>query len=135
MVVIAGLAFFGMMVVVSSGLFGLGGGLLIVPLMLAMGHDVKSATATSLVIVIPTAISAVLRELSLNRVEWRIAIVVTCGAVIGAIVGISCKNYLGNVAIRRGLAIIVLIVGLDLLQIKTHGVELTLRGLTRYFFQ
>lgn len=130
-VFVLGLGLFGMVVGVYSAIFGLGGGLLIVPMMIALGYDVKTAAATSLVIIIPAAVSAILQEWSLRRVEWEIALVIACGAVIGSVLGVTFKNHLESLMIRRALAVLLLVVAFDLFQVKIGGVEWTIRGLAR----
>ena len=58
-VLLAGLTLFGVGTGVAAGLLGVGGGILIVPfLTLALGLSQHAAEATSLVVVLPTAVVA-----------------------------------------------------------------------------
>ncbi len=76
---------------ICSGLFGIGGGLIIVPaLVLIFGFDTKTAIGTSLfVILLPTGLLGVWQywkneELRISAGFW-IALGVFCGAYFGAI--------------------------------------------------
>lgn len=127
----SGLMLFGMVVGVYSAVFGLGGGLLMVPFMIAMGYDIKVAAATSLVIIIPTALAAVVQEVFLDRIDWAVAVVLATGAVIGSMVGVPCRNYLASITLERMLGALMVLIGLNMLRFQAGGVEWTLKGLAR----
>lgn len=90
----AALAAFGVCSGVAAGLLGVGGGTLIVPfLTLAIGLSQHSAEATSLVVVLPTAIVA---SLELRRrgigdlpVALRFGVVGALGGVGGALLALA----------------------------------------------
>jgi uncharacterized membrane protein YfcA len=85
---------FGVVVGVASGLLGVGGGTVIVPfLTLAVGFSQHSAEATSLLVVLPTAIAG---SLALHRrgvgdlgLALRFGVVGAAGAVLGALVALA----------------------------------------------
>ena len=73
---------------VLSGLLGVGGGVLLVPiLVLVLRWQQKSAQATALVLVMMAAISGVTTYAVAGSVAWGPAAIVFCGAVVGALVG------------------------------------------------
>jgi uncharacterized membrane protein YfcA len=81
----AGLSFFGG---VASGLLGIGGGTLIVPIMaIIMGMPIHYATATSMFTMIFTSISGVTRYYQSSLVSFPVALLFAAGTVIGAQVG------------------------------------------------
>jgi uncharacterized protein len=85
---------FGVVVGVASGLLGVGGGTLIVPfLTLAVGFSQHAAEATSLLVVLPTAIvgSLVLRRRGVGDLglALRFGAVGALGAVLGALVALA----------------------------------------------
>lgn len=131
MVQTIGIIMFGLLVGTYSALLGLGGGLFMVPLMVALGYDVKVATATSLAVIIPTAVSSVLRELSDQRVEWWMALWLAMGAILGTFIGIPLKNYVDSDMLLRIFAALLLLMALESLKVQVWGVELTLRTLIR----
>jgi uncharacterized membrane protein YfcA len=71
-----------------SGLFGVGGGILIVPvLVLALGMDQRLAHGTSLAAVLPIAVSGTIGFAVDDSVDWRVGLVLATGAMAGAVVG------------------------------------------------
>ncbi len=71
-----------------SGLFGVGGGLVIVPALVALAHmPRKLASGTSLVAIIPTALVGVISYAVKGNVDVVVALVLAVGSVVGAQVG------------------------------------------------
>lgn len=78
----------GLLAGLMSGLFGVGGGTLIVPmLVLLLAFDQRLASGTSLAAVVPTAIVGIVSYASNDEVAWIPAVILAAGAVIGAQVG------------------------------------------------
>jgi hypothetical protein len=72
----------------TSGLFGVGGGIVIVPLLvLVAGFPHKLATGTSLTAIVPISISGIVGYASAGEVDWAAAGCVTTGALVGTVVG------------------------------------------------
>ncbi|TFC17404.1 sulfite exporter TauE/SafE family protein [Cryobacterium algoritolerans] len=68
-----------------SGLFGVGGGVLIVPaLVLMLGYGQRLAAGTSLAAIVPTATVGALSYGVTGNVAWIAALILAGGAVIGA---------------------------------------------------
>ena len=71
-----------------SGLFGVGGGTVIVPmLVLLLGFDQKLASGTSLAAIVPTAVVGVISYAVMGEVSWVAAGLLAAGAVVGAQAG------------------------------------------------
>jgi uncharacterized membrane protein YfcA len=109
------LAAFGVAVGVTSGLLGVGGGTLVVPfLTFAVGLSQHSAEATSLLVILPTAIagSLVLRRQRVGDlgVALRIGVFGAVGSVLGALLALA----LAGGALRIVFAVFVGLVGLRL---------------------
>lgn len=67
-----------------SGLFGIGGGTLIVPaLVYVVGLERKRAHGTSLAAVIPLSMSSGASYMIAGEVDWRVAFLLAAGSVIG----------------------------------------------------
>lgn len=78
-----------------SGLFGVGGGILIVPaLVIAMRMDQRLAHGTSLAAVLPIAMSSTLGYALEDKVDWPVAGLIAVGAVLGAVVGTHVLHIL-----------------------------------------
>ena len=106
---------FGVVVGVASGLLGVGGGTLIVPfLTLAVGFSQHSAEATSLLVILPTAVAG---SLALRRrgvgdlgLALRFGVVGAVGSVLGALLALALPGS----ALRLVFAVFVGVVGLRL---------------------
>jgi len=72
----------------TSGLFGVGGGIIIVPaLALVAGFSQKLATGTSLTAIVPISAAGVVGYALSGEVDWVAAGLIAPGAVLGALVG------------------------------------------------
>ena len=73
---------------VLAGFFGIGGGFLIVPaLMLATGMALPNAIGTSLVGITAFGLASAASYAASGFIDWRLAILVIGGGVIGSIAG------------------------------------------------
>lgn len=70
-----------------SGVFGVGGGVLVVPALLLMGVDQRRAAGSSVAAILPTAIVGAISYGLAGHVDWLAGILLAIGAVIGAQVG------------------------------------------------
>ena len=78
-----------------AGLFGVGGGILIVPgLVLAAGMDQRLAHGTSLAAVLPISIASLITYATHDNVDWTVAVWLSLGAVAGAVIGTKLLNVL-----------------------------------------
>jgi uncharacterized membrane protein YfcA len=88
-----------------SGLFGVGGGILIVPaLVLVLHMDQRLAHGTSLAAVLPIAISSTLGYALEGKVDWPVAALLAAGAVAGAVVGTHVLHVLPQRALGLAFA-------------------------------
>jgi uncharacterized membrane protein YfcA len=106
---------FGVLVGVASGLLGVGGGTLVVPfLTLAVGLSQHAAEATSLVVVLPTAIAGSLalrrRRIGDLGLALRFGAVGAVGSVLGALLALALPGS----TLRLVFAVFVGLVGLRL---------------------
>ena len=116
-VLFAALAAFGVVTGVTSGLLGVGGGTLMVPfLTLALGLSQHSAEATSLVVVLPTAVVASLelrrRGIGELPVALRFGVVGALGGVGGALLALALPAS----TLRLVFAVFLGLVGLRLVR-------------------
>jgi uncharacterized membrane protein YfcA len=78
----------GLVAGLMSGLFGVGGGTVIVPLLvLALAFDQRRAAGTSLAAIVPTATVGVISYALHGSVAWIPALLLAAGAVAGAQIG------------------------------------------------
>ena len=71
-----------------GGLFGVGGGLIIVPGLVSLAKmDRRLSHGSSLAATLPIATASLLTYLSQGNVDWAVALFLAIGAIVGAIVG------------------------------------------------
>jgi uncharacterized protein len=96
---------------VLAGLFGVGGGILFVPiLVLFFDFGQVEAQATSLLAILPTVVAGTWRQQRYGNVRWGSALIVGLGAVAGVQVGVLVAQGLPEDVLRRlfGLLMIAL---------------------------
>lgn len=109
----AGLSFFGGL---ASGLLGIGGGLLVVPIMtFAMGMSIHLATATSMFTMIFTSIAGVTQHYQASHINFESALLLALGAVFGAQVGAYTSKRISGKNLRRVFGIVVIISGINMI--------------------
>jgi uncharacterized membrane protein YfcA len=99
---------------VASGLFGIGGGVLIVPgLVFLLGYSQHSATGTSLAILLPpVGIAAVLEYYHHNNVDLKAAFIVAAALLVGAWFGALLANHIKDAYLRLAFGVFVVGIGL-----------------------
>jgi uncharacterized protein len=97
-----------------AGLFGVGGGILFVPALVALGLDHHDATGTSLLAVIPTAVIGTWRQAQYGNVRWRAALVIGLAAAAAAQGGVAVAEALSNATLRRLFAGFLALVALQI---------------------
>jgi uncharacterized membrane protein YfcA len=109
----AGLGFFGG---VASGLLGIGGGTLIVPIMaVIMGMPIHYATATSMFTMIFTSISGVTKYYQSNLINFPVALILASGTIIGAQVGAHTSKKISGRNLSLIFGIMLIAAGINML--------------------
>lgn len=96
---------------VLSGLFGIGGGILLVPaLALVLGLDHVEAEATSLLAIIPVAAVGAWRQKSYGNLDARAGLTIGAFAAVAAVAGVALVNVLPVEMVRYAFAVLMLYV-------------------------
>ncbi|MDH5482153.1 MAG: sulfite exporter TauE/SafE family protein [Candidatus Bathyarchaeota archaeon] len=107
-----GLSFFGG---VASGLLGIGGGTLIVPIMaVALGMPIHYATATSMFTMIFTSISGVARYYQSELIDFPVALILAVGTIFGAQVGAHTSKKVSGKNLSLIFSIILTFAGINM---------------------
>ncbi len=101
---------------VLSGLFGIGGGLVIVPgLILLLGMTPKQAAGTSLAaLLLPVGILGAIEYWRAGYIDVRLALLLAVGILIGAFIGARVAVGLPNELIQRAFGVLLVVVGVRL---------------------
>lgn len=106
---------------VLSGLFAIGGGILMVPLLVwRAGMDQRRAAATSLVAIIPTALVSSGTYLLHGQVDVTAALLVAPGAVAGAVVGSHLLRRVPVTQLQWMFVLFIVLVAVRLLVVPPH---------------
>lgn len=99
---------------VVAGLFGVGGGILFVPTLLALGLGQLDAEATSLAAILPTVAAGAWNQQRYGNVRWRPALVLGACSIAGVAGGVAVAESLPEDVLRRLFALLVLAVAAQL---------------------
>jgi uncharacterized protein len=89
----------------TSGLFGVGGGIIIVPaLVMVARFPHKLATGTSLGAIVPISVAGIVGYATAGEVDWAAAACVSVGAVAGAVAGTRWLLRISTPVLQLGFA-------------------------------
>ena len=95
---------------VLAGMFGVGGGILFVPVLVALGLDQHEAAGTSLLAIIPTVVVGSWRQARYGNVRWHSAAVIGAAAVVAAQAGVVLAESLSGATLRKLFAALLAVV-------------------------
>ncbi|HEY8339309.1 MAG TPA: sulfite exporter TauE/SafE family protein [Egibacteraceae bacterium] len=106
----------GLITGVTSGLFGIGGGAVLVPLLvLVLRMPQHRAHATSLAAIILTAAAGMIRFAGGSSVDFGAGAAIAAGAVLGAYAGAAIMHRLSAQRLRQAFAVLLAVVSIQLL--------------------
>ena len=94
---------------ILSGLFGVGGGILFVPTLTALGLSQLHAEASSLLAIIPTVMVGVWRQQRYGNVRWRPAVIIGVASIGAAVAGAQVAESLPEATLRKLFAVFLLV--------------------------
>jgi len=101
---------------VSSGLLGIGGGALMVPILyFALSFPMHLAVATSVFIMVFTSISGVTTHVYLGNVQWEYSLLLIVGAIFGAQMGAYVSKRVSSKNLRKIFGCVLVFVGLRMI--------------------
>ena len=105
-----------------AGLLGVGGGILMVPAMvLLMNFDQHVAQGTSLLVIIPAALTGSITHYRNGRLAPRDALFLAVGGVVGALIGSLLALSAPDIVLRRLFAGLLLVSGLRIMLARGLG--------------
>lgn len=107
------IALIGLAAGVLSGLFGIGGGVIIVPLLiLVLGFTATQAAGTSLAaLLLPVGLLGALQYWQAGQVDIVNALILAVGLLLGAYLGARLGLSLPGDVIQRALGVLLVVVG------------------------
>jgi uncharacterized membrane protein YfcA len=126
----------GLLVGFAAGLIGIGGGVLIVPFLyffydrpewagfvLPAALHVAVAHATSLFVIVPTAVSGTYSYHRARLIEWRVALPVALAAIIGGVIGARAAIFLPGPLLKFGFGLFLVVSGVQLVTRRSKAAE------------
>jgi len=109
------LVLIGLVAGLFSALFGVGGGVVIVPLLMLSAFAPREATATSLGAIVITALAGVILYAFHGKVDVAYALLVGIPGMAGAMVGASAQQRLSSRGLAIGFSVLLVAVGIWLI--------------------
>ncbi len=99
---------------VLAGLFGVGGGILFVPTLVALGLGQLEAQGTSLLAILPTVLAGSLSQRRYGNLRARSAVIVGLGSVVGVEIGARIVIEVPEDTLRKLFAVLLFAVAAQL---------------------
>jgi len=110
------LIFIGLLAGFLSGILGIGGGVVMVPLLLLVGFTQHQAQGTSLAVMLPpVTLLAVLQYSKAGHVDWKMALVISATFVIGGLFGSKLAVVINEQLLKRIFGVLMLCIALKMI--------------------
>ena len=96
----------GFFIGIASSFTGLGGGFLMVPLLVTMGYAAQRAVGTSFMAIFIISISAIVAHAKLANIDYRVALALGIGGVLGAQIGPHLLEHVSTANFKKIFAFI-----------------------------
>jgi hypothetical protein len=106
-----------------AGLFGVGGGILFVPTLVALGLGQLEAQATSLLAILPTVTAGAWNQRRYGNLRIRTALVVGLASIVGVELGARIATALPEETLQRLFGALLLAVAAELVWRARRGSE------------
>ncbi len=98
----------GFFVGIGASFTGLGGGFLMVPLLVTLGYSAQKAVGTSFLAILIISISALVAHAKLANVDYRVAIALGVGGILGAQIGPHLLEHASTANFKKIFAFILI---------------------------
>ncbi len=99
-----------------AALCGVGGGVIMVPaFVMLLGLDQKTATATSMAVIVPTAIAATSQHIKNGLVDWKVALATAVAATLTSYFVADTIKGFRNETLTRVFAVAIIVFGVIML--------------------
>ena len=99
-----------------SALFGIGGGIILIPILVTFfGFPQQLAAGTSIAVMGPIALVGAIRQSRTGPTDWRMGARFGIGAIPGAIIGAAVALWVSGPVLRAAFAVVLTIIGLRMI--------------------
>ena len=93
---------------ILTGIMGVGGGVVMVPMMvLLLGVSQHLAQGISMLVIIPTVMVAILKLRNSNLFEFRTALLLAAGSIVGSLLSSNMVQLIDGVILKRIFGVLV----------------------------
>lgn len=109
--------FIGLFAGICGGFFGIGGGIVIIPLLSCLlGYSQKLSQGTTLgVMLVPVALPAVISYWKNNYVDTKAVSFIALGFFVGGYIGSTLVQYLSDNVLRKIFAVMLIVIAIRML--------------------
>jgi uncharacterized membrane protein YfcA len=101
-----------------SALFGIGGGIIVIPILVTFfGFSQQLAAGTSLVVMAPIAIFGAWRQSVTGATDWQVGLRFGLASIPGGVVGALIAVAVSGSVVRSAFALVILVVGFQMLRV------------------
>lgn len=105
---------YGAMVGVFSSFMGVGGGILIIPLLLVLGYPHQRVVGTSFMVILLISISALFAHNKLDHIDYKIGALLGIGGILGAQFGATLVKDISPEVFKKIFSIFLILMGIYL---------------------
>ena len=93
---------------ILTGIMGVGGGVVMVPMIvLLLGVSQHLAQGISMLVIIPTVMVAILKLRNSNLFEYRTALLLAAGSIVGSLLSSNMVQLIDGVILKRIFGVLV----------------------------
>ena len=93
---------------ILTGIMGVGGGVVMVPMMvLLLGVSQHLAQGISMLVIIPTVMVAILKLRNSNLFEYRTALLLAAGSIVGSLLSSNMVQLIDGLILKRIFGVLV----------------------------
>jgi len=121
----------GLVAGVASGIFGIGGGVLIVPaLAFLCGFSQEQSVGTSLAVLLPpVGLAAVLEYYRNGNINVKAALLVALGVFAGAWLGALLAHKMGDAWLKLAFGVFIILLGIWMVAASLKGLHLHIKDI------
>jgi uncharacterized protein len=101
----------GVLTGIAAAFWGVGGGIVMVPMMLFLGFTAQKAVGTSLFAILIISVSAIVAHSRLANVDYKMGVLLGVGGIVGAQIGARLVEHLSTASFKKTFALVLWAVG------------------------
>lgn len=99
-----------------GGTLGVGGGIIIIPVLLYLGFDQKMAQGTSMAFMLPPVTAlATYNYYKAGHVDWKVALLLSIGFFVGGFFGSKLGEYLPVSVLKKVFGCLMIVIALKMI--------------------